>query len=497
VKRSEKNLPNAWSWATIDQLTDLVTKGSSPKWQGFEYGRSGILFIRSQNVGWGKLRLDDKAYLPTAFNDKETKSIIQKGDLLLNIVGASIGRAVLATKELDGANCNQAVAIVRFVDAITPEYFLHFMLNTSAQNVIHKEKVDVARANYSLAQIRAFHVPVPPFNEQQRIAEKIETLFARLDKGEEAVWSVQKLLARYRQSVLKAAVTGQLTADWRAEREGQLEDGSDFLTRILEERQRNWQGRGKYRDAPTPDVSDLPALPESWVWTSLGQLMHKIDAGKNYKCEERPPRDGQTGIVKISAVTWEEFDEEESKTILSADHLHDSYLIEEGDLLISRANTVELVGASVVVGKVEKRLQLSDKVLRLRLVEPIEHWVNYVLKSAIGRKQIEAFATGAQMSMRNISQGNLERIAIPIPPPSEMKHCVETIRDAHARNATLTNWCETELKRSASLRQSILKDAFAGKLVPQDPTDEPASALLARITASKDTTKKPRRKTTV
>ena len=323
--------------------------------------------------------------------------------------------------------------------------------------------------------------PVPPLNEQRRIVEKFETLFARLDKGEEALREVQKLLSRYRQSVLKAAVTGELTAEWRAENAHRLEHGRDLLARILKTRRETWEGRGKYKEPAAPDTTGLPELPEDWVWSSLGQIVSKIEAGKNFRCEERPPEGAEIGIVKISAVTWDEFNEFESKTILLPEQVNAALFIKEGDLLISRANTIELVGASVVVEKVAKRLQLSDKVLRLRCVEPIEHWVNYVLKSPLGRRQIEERATGAQMSMRNISQKNLEGIAVPLPPLSEMNAAVEGLRDAHRQGDRLKYLCGTEIARSAALRQSILKDAFAGRLVPQDPADEPATALLARV----------------
>src|SRR5689334_19251893 len=95
------SIPNHWARANLDQLSEIVTKGSSPNWQGFEYTEEGVPFVRSQNVGWGKLDLSDVAHLPSAFNDKEKKSVLKSGDVLLNIVGASIGRAAIATKEIE------------------------------------------------------------------------------------------------------------------------------------------------------------------------------------------------------------------------------------------------------------------------------------------------------------------------------------------------------------------------------------------------------------
>lgn len=500
MTRSEKKLPNGWSWATIDQLTDLVTKGSSPKWQGFEYGRSGVLFVRSQNVGWGKLRLDDKAYLPEAFNEKETKSIIQKGDLLLNIVGASIGRAALATKELDGANCNQAVAIVRFVVSVTPAYFLHFMLNTSAQNVIHEEKVDVARANYSLAQIRAFHVPVPPLNEQQRIVEKIETLFTRLDKGEEAVRDVQKLLTQYRQSVLKSAVTGQLTADWRAQRAGQLEHSRDLLARVLKDRREQWQGRGKYKEPVEPDTSGLPDLPTDWVWTSLETIAANapnsiVDGPFGSKLKTEHYRESGVRVIRLGNIGDGHF--VDNKSYIESSHAEELYrhAIQSGDLVIASLGE-ELPRACIVPDYFGNGIVKADCIKfspNPSTLNPtfILSWLN----SLILREKVSGEIRGVGRPRLNL--GNIRTFAVPLPSMSEQDEIAQIVNEANSKIEVLEEWCETELKRSASLRQSILKDAFAGKLVPQDPADEPASTLLARIAAAKPTAKKTRRKTPV
>ena len=109
----------------------------------------------------------------------------------------------------------------------------------------------------------------------------------------------------------------------------------------------------------------MSELPAGWSYARLGQLLHSIEAGLNVKCEERPPDKDEAGLVKISAVTWGKFDEQQSKTLPFSVKPDERNRIRTGDLLISRANTIELVGACVVVGQVQRRLYLSDKVLRL------------------------------------------------------------------------------------------------------------------------------------
>ncbi|MGE4179682.1 MAG: restriction endonuclease subunit S [Limisphaerales bacterium] len=204
-------LPEGWTWATFDQISTLITKGSSPNWQGFNYCDEGIIFVRSENVRWGSLDLSDVAHLPPAFNDKERKSILCEGDVLLNLVGASIGRAAIATAEVDGGNVNQAVAVIRLVAKEPMNQFAMLWLNSSeAQKRIHAEKVDVARANFSLEDTRILPFPLPPLAEQTRIAAEVERRLSVLEELETVVSANLQRATRLRQSILQKAFTGGL-----------------------------------------------------------------------------------------------------------------------------------------------------------------------------------------------------------------------------------------------------------------------------------------------
>ena len=121
----------------IGEVAELVTKGSSPNWQGFAYADTGVVFVRSQNVGWGNLDLSDVAHLPPAFNEKERKSVLRTGDVLLNIVGASIGRVAVVTPEIEGGNVNQAVAVIRLnKERMLPKYLMLNLLSPGTQAAI-------------------------------------------------------------------------------------------------------------------------------------------------------------------------------------------------------------------------------------------------------------------------------------------------------------------------------------------------------------------------
>ncbi len=197
---------------TLGELAERITKGESPKWQGFEYLEQGILFLRSQNVGWGKLLLNDKVFLDPAFNLKREKSTLQSGDILLNIVGASVGRTAIATEEIAGANCNQAVAIIRMKqrDPTDQSYVCWWLQSPEAQIAINEGVVDVARANFSLASIRAMSLPWPSKSSRTEIVRRIETAFAWLDRLAVEHTSATKLLPKLDAAILAKAFRGEL-----------------------------------------------------------------------------------------------------------------------------------------------------------------------------------------------------------------------------------------------------------------------------------------------
>jgi type I restriction enzyme, S subunit len=215
----------------LGDITTRITKGSSPRWQGFEYQTKGTLFVRSQNVGWGRLTLEDPVYLPPEFNEKCSNSVIQKNDVLLNIVGASIGRATIASEEVVGANCNQAVAIIRPASADDAKYIMYFLISPTTQVAINDNSVDVARANFSLAQAKSLRVPWPSSERRIASVERIEAAFARADRLEVEAIRLSALLDRLESAILAKAFRGELVPQ-----DPNDQPASDLLDRIRAQR---------------------------------------------------------------------------------------------------------------------------------------------------------------------------------------------------------------------------------------------------------------------
>lgn len=230
-------------------------------------------------------------------------------------------------------------------------------------------------------------------------------------------------------------------------------------------------------------------MAHGWTKASLGELIDKIEAGKSFKCDERPPTNTEVGVVKVSAVTWGFYNESESKTCLNKSLIDENLFIKPGDFLFSRANTIELVGACVIAEQVTKQIMLSDKILRFTIPHGFDSWILWSLRNSSGRAEIERLATGNQDSMRNIGQERIRQIQIFIPPIRERNLIIEAIDSYLSRlDAAAASLARVEAKLKA-YRASVLKAAVEGRLVPteaalakQEQRDyEPASVLLDRI----------------
>jgi type I restriction enzyme S subunit len=314
-----------------------------------------------------------------------------------------------------------------------------------------------------LEQVRSLPFPLAPLAQQKRIVAEIEKQFSRLDEAVANLKRVKANLKRYKAAVLKAAVEGKLTEEWRKQHPD-VEPADKLLERIIAERREKWQGRGKYKGPVAPDTFHLPKLPEGWVWLALDSLISGIEAGKSFKCDERAPGAGEVGVVKVSAVSWGEYDEYESKTCLDPNLVKPELFVRSGDFLFSRANTIELVGACVIAKSVTNQVMLSDKILRWKLVCGFDRWVLHCLRSSFGRSEIERLATGNQESMRNIGQERIRSIRIPLPPVGEREVALANVERCLSIVAETEAQIDDNLRRSDRLRQSTLKQAFSGKL---------------------------------
>jgi len=227
----EYNIPDSWQWRKLDDLSFLITKGASPKWQGINYtnDKNQTLFVTSENVGSGHLILDKEKYVESKFDAKQKRSILKPGDVLLNIVGASIGRAAVFDIEKK-SNINQAVALIRLADKKFNR-FLNYLLNSEfAKNYYSQNKVDVARANLSLSDVANIPIPLPPLEEQKEIVRILDSILCKEDKSKELI-DLEEHIDLLEKSILSKAFRGELGTN-----NPEDEPAIKLLERILEEK---------------------------------------------------------------------------------------------------------------------------------------------------------------------------------------------------------------------------------------------------------------------
>ena len=173
------DIPDNWNWCKLNTISSLITKGSSPSWQGVKYiekSKESILFVTSENVGKNQIIQNNLKYLEKKFNDIQPRSILKKGDILTNIVGASIGRSCIYNLNEENANINQAVCLIRLVKPYLNKYILQYLNSTFCYKQMLNNTVETARPNISLTTIGNLFIPLPPENEQEKILNRLEEL---------------------------------------------------------------------------------------------------------------------------------------------------------------------------------------------------------------------------------------------------------------------------------------------------------------------------------
>lgn len=283
-----------------------------------------------------------------------------------------------------------------------------------------------AQPQITITNLSPFKISMPPKAEGEKIVAKLDAIMGRVNDNKQRLDNIPQILKRFKQSVIAAAVSGRLTEEWRKKNK----------------------------------------IKEKWEEKKLGDIITKIQSGKSIRCEERPPKEGETGIVKVSAVSWGEFDENESKTITDTKYYNESYIIKTDDFLLSRANTSELIAAVVIVKQVNKSLMLSDKILRFSFNKSVlKYWILYCLRSEDGRKQIEEFSTGNQQSMMNISQDSIKKINIKVPSIKEQQEIVKRVSELFTFADKIEARYTKTKQQLDKLPQSILAKAFRGELI--------------------------------
>jgi len=414
----------------------------------------------------------------------------EESDTLLVWDGA---RAGLAGRGIGGfigstlARLTSDLAVPSYIYYFIHSNYRYLNTNTKGVGIPHINPIVLAELKF----------PLPPSGEQTRIIIKLEELLADLDSGVAELKAAQKKLTQYRQSLLKTAVEGTLTQEWR-DCNPPKESGAQLLERILVERRARWEAkqlakfaqRGvtppnnwqkKYPEPIRPDITELPQLPEGWVWTSVDQLIFDSSYGTSVKCSYEGDGIPVLRIPNISRGSIDLHDIKFSTTKIAFD---EKDFLTIGDVLIIRTNgSIGLVGrAAAVIDELPSQYYFASYLLRLRCTDnfSVHRWLLTTLSAHSGRKWLEARAASSA-GQHNISLSTLLTMPIPLPPQEEQLHALNRLDEAYDSITQQEDAILLLVKQCAAQRQNILRTAFSGQLVPQDANDEHASVLLDRI----------------
>lgn len=470
------NYRNNWIECKLSDILLSLESGKRPK-GGVDHYDQGIPSLGGEHLSSdGRFNFSKIRFIPLEFLQKMTSGLIEHNDILVVKDGATTGRTSFVENQFpyQTAAINEHLFRLKIPRCVEAKWIFYQLWSQTGKKQILQDFRGAAQGGITKKFSEYVHVFLPPIAEQKRIVAKIEELFSEIDKGIENLLKAQELLKAYRQSILKNAFEGKLTEKWR-------EKNSSLCHSLSQAIQKQ-------------ELQKLPSLPPCWQYVPLAQFIKGIDAGKSFKCEEREPTSEEVGVAKVSAVTWGEYNESESKTCKDPNKINPKYYINEGDFLFSRANTIDLVGACVIVKRTQKTIMLSDKTLRIKFdfFDPL-YFLLY-LRSIYGRNEIMKRSTGNQDSMRNIGQEQIRNIIIPLCSKEEHLEIIKIVTEKlSVVENTETSICD-EIKKAKILYQSILKKAFSGDLVSQDATDESASILLERIRAEKEIQRPPKKK---
>lgn len=417
---------------------------------------------------------------------------IQPGDILITCAGPRARCGVACLVKAVRRRLMISGKMYRFrvpEESVDPRFVEFFLQTAHAQAQIDTMKTGGSDSGLNLThdRFRQLVVPLAPHNEQVRIVAEVEKQFTRLDAAIAALKRVQANLKRYRASILKAACEGRLVPSEAelARREGRsYEPASALLERILVERRAGWPSKevskSKYSDPLKPDVNELRDAPEGWCQVTLDCLLREpLRNGHSAKAVG-----GTKGVptFTLSAVTYGDFSAENIK-MTSADPVRVRDLwVEPQDIFIERSNTPELVGTTRLYSGPPRVAIFPDLLIRARLVSgAIPTYIELVLQSSPVRRFFRRKAQGISGTMPKIDQSVVQQTIVPLPPIAEQKRIVDFVQDQFSVIQYLETEIGTNLRKADSLRQSVLKNAFEGKLIPQDPNEEPTSVLLERI----------------
>ena len=403
-------------------------------------------------------RIVEPKRLPASAAPSRAKQRLQPGDVLVSMTRPNLNAVAIVSPDLEGAVGSTGFHVLRAVEGIESRWLLYAVQTHAFVDAMASLVQGALYPAVRPKDIRAFGIEAPSLDEQRLIVAEIEKQFSRLDEAVANLKRVKANLKRYKASVLKAAVDGKLTEDWRKQHPD-VEPASKLLERILAERRAKWNRAGNYKEPAVTDTTGLPLLPNNWKWASLDQLLLNITDG-----DHQPPPQTDSGVpfLVIGNVRSGKLEFEDTRFVSRqyADAVDVFRKPTRGDILYT------LVGSFGIALRVDTDrefcIQRHIGVFRSHKLSPTSYLV-HVLNSLLAFSQAIDVATGT--AQKTVPLAGLRRFAIPLAPLAEQQQIVVEVERRLSVIEELEAAIQANLTRADRLRQSVLRQAFDGKLI--------------------------------
>jgi type I restriction enzyme S subunit len=495
-------LPEEWVSTSIKEL-GIVASGGTPKSKVQEYWEGEIPWVTPADLsGYNQKTIVRGRRNITEKGLSASSAVLLPKNSILFSSRAPVGYTVIASTEMA---TNQGFKNLIPVPSVHVDYVYHYLKGNKA--LAESFASGTTFLELSGTNFGKLPIPLSPLNEQHRIVNKIEELFTKLDAGVASLKKAQKLLKQYRQSVLKAAFEGKLTEEWRKEQladpESPLnkEPASVLLEKIKAERRRKWEEaelakmtakgkvpkddkwKDKYVNKFELDAQGLPELPEGWVWAKVG-LAGKVQLGR-----QRSPKNhngpNMRPYLRVANVFEERINISDIMEMNFTEEEFQRFKLDDQDILLNEGQSLELVGRPAIYRDELPGSCFTNTLVRFKAEEGILPIYSLaVFLSYFHRGDFMKIARWTT-SIAHLGADRFAQMLFPIPSVSEQEIIVYELDKMKVSIDKCTDEIRREIIRTEALRQSILKSAFLGNLVEQDPNDEPASVLLERIKEEK------------
>ena len=359
---------------------------------------------------------------------------------------------------------------------VIPELLLDYLKSFEGLQQINKYARGTVRKALRYDDLCKIEVNFPEYEKQKIIFEKKLLVEQQSRLLLDEIQSQKVLVTQLKQSILQEAIQGKLTREWREENP-ELINGENSVEALLknikaEKARLIKEKKIKKEKSLTPITEEeIPfELPVEWVWCRLGNLSIASDAGKSLTCVDRKVAGDEWGILKVSATSGIVFRPEENKFFASFLKLKPKYAVKKGDFILSRANTQELVGNSVIVEDSKYNLLLSDKTVRFHFTNDVnKNYINISNKSSFLREYFINNCTGSSPSMKNLSRLTINEGLLPLPPLEEQKAIVAKVEALMEKCSALEQQIIQSEAHAQMLMQAVLKEAFEGEKKTMEP----------------------------